>query len=39
MNKDDFGKLLGSVKAGDKIRFKAMQDGAALVVTEIYPVK
>ena len=32
-------KLLGSVKAGDKIRFKAMQDGAALVVTEIYPVK
>lgn len=31
--------LLGKVKAGDKIRFKAEKDGTAFVVTDIEPVK
>ena len=31
--------LLGKVKAGDKVRFKAEKDGTAFVVTDIQPVK
>jgi Cu(I)/Ag(I) efflux system periplasmic protein CusF len=31
--------MLGSVKAGDKIKFKAEQTGSAIVVTEIQPAK
>ena len=35
--KDD--ALLGKVKAGDKIRFKAEKDGTTFVVTDIQPAK
>ena len=31
--------MLDSIKAGDKIKFKAEQAGSAIVVTEIQPVK
>ena len=31
--------MLDSVKAGDKIKFKAEQTGSAIVVTEIQPAK
>ena len=31
--------LLDSLKAGDKIKFKAEQKGSAIVVTEIQPIK
>ncbi|GAB3478508.1 copper-binding protein [Polaromonas eurypsychrophila] len=31
--------LLGKVKAGDKVRFKAEKDGTAFVVTDILPAK
>lgn len=29
--------LLGTLKAGDKVRFKAVKDGGSFVVTEIQP--
>jgi Cu/Ag efflux protein CusF len=31
--------MLGQLKAGDKVRFKAANEGSKLVVTEIQPVK
>ncbi|MDP1953536.1 MAG: copper-binding protein [Polaromonas sp.] len=31
--------LLGKVKVGDKVRFKAEKDGTAFVVTDIQPAK
>ena len=31
--------MLDSIKAGDKIKFKAEQAGSAIVVTEIQPLK